>query len=593
MKVSMKKISLLLHHKDRESITEVLQDLGVIHLVINKAEEQLGSEELIKAKSKAERVIRILEAAKARSGETRKEYIKPPNESDVHRFADFVKTKKNTHEKQQQEIAHYQKEKERISRLGNFNVNKVRLLTSKGVYIRFYVASRKDYERFDFGPVVQEKIKESGRMISFMTVSTTAEETLPFKEIRVPELSLHQIDKVIEYYQKSNLGIESDIEEHIPLLDELKRQVREIESQQEFISVLGNFDGFADDKLLSIKGWYPIDKEMQISKVLEDKSLVYQMSDPLPDDEVPVKFNNSSYVKLFEPITRIFQLPHYRELDLTPVIAVFYPIFFAYCLGDAGYGILTLAASAIALFTFLKNSPQIALLGIILGAFTTVIGLIKSGSIFGIPVSAASDSPFLSWLSKYVFIPDDQDVVFNAFNVALMIGVIQILTGIIIAIINKIVFRSWKAALSQIGKLVIVLSLLLIFLAEMGGVQAIAGATTYAKGTLIMGLVTVLLFHNLDTPSFKKDREWDSSCIPDFYRDAGRYPFICPPFCTWRGFFNFGACRQSDRYTNHWVRLAGCNPGHSVLCFWPWIKPGTCHIRCTGSSLETHLCGVL
>ena len=54
----------------------------------------------------------------------------------------------------------------------------------------------------------------------------------------------------------------------------------------------------------------------------------------------PVQLKNNAYSKLFEPVTEMFALPQYRELDLTPFLAPFFMLFFGMCMGDGGYGLI-------------------------------------------------------------------------------------------------------------------------------------------------------------------------------------------------------------------------------------------------------------
>src|SRR5690606_8582448 len=112
-----------------------------------------------------------------------------------------------------------------------------------------------------------------------------------------------------------------------------------------------------------------------------------------------VILKNRKYPRIFESITKIFQLPNYYEFDLTPFIAVFYPIFFAYCLGDAGYGLVFFLISAIAVFTFLKKIKGVAMLGMVLGTITAIMGIVKSGTLFGIPLTQNTDIPVFNFLA--------------------------------------------------------------------------------------------------------------------------------------------------------------------------------------------------
>jgi V/A-type H+-transporting ATPase subunit I len=88
-------------------------------------------------------------------------------------------------------------------------------------------------------------------------------------------------------------------------------------------------------------------------------------------------------MKLFEPIGDLFALPDYKELDLTPFFAPFFLLFFGFCVGDTGYGILFLVGATIFKFKASKEMKPILSLLQVLGVSTIILGAV-SGTVFGI-----------------------------------------------------------------------------------------------------------------------------------------------------------------------------------------------------------------
>ena len=58
----------------------------------------------------------------------------------------------------------------------------------------------------------------------------------------------------------------------------------------------------------------------QIQEYLNTSNAYYEITDPTPDDDVPILLANNKFARLFEPIMRLYMLPKYRELDLTPYL---------------------------------------------------------------------------------------------------------------------------------------------------------------------------------------------------------------------------------------------------------------------------------
>ena len=75
---------------------------------------------------------------------------------------------------------------------------------------------------------------------------------------------------------------------------------------------------------------------------------------------------------MFEILTDMYGRPKYNEFDPTVFISIFFMLFFAFCMGDAGYGLVLIGAS----LALKKALGKIAPLGITLGIATTVIGLL-------------------------------------------------------------------------------------------------------------------------------------------------------------------------------------------------------------------------
>ena len=46
---------------------------------------------------------------------------------------------------------------------------------------------------------------------------------------------------------------------------------------------------------------------------------------------------------MYEVLTKMYGMPEYAEFDPTPILAPFFSLFFAFCMGDGGYGLVLIA----------------------------------------------------------------------------------------------------------------------------------------------------------------------------------------------------------------------------------------------------------
>ena len=276
-----------------------------------------------------------------------------------------------------QHIERLQKEQAKLKPWGEFDRKRLAQLEEYGVQFTFYQARSKDFERYAIKDSICETIRIEGGIIYFVHLQYDHNETLPFEKVLLPENTLTEIDSELARLMGENIEITEKLRSFSLYIETLKQELEHIDNQLDYELTIGSYDGYAEGKIFHLKGWYPEILEDKILKGLNDQGATFSVSFPGPGDKVPVKLKNTGYARLFEPITRIFQLPNYYELDLTPLIAVFYPIFFAYCLGDAGYGLVVLGLSLTAWFTFLRKSRHLALLGCLLGGLNHINGYCK------------------------------------------------------------------------------------------------------------------------------------------------------------------------------------------------------------------------
>ena len=99
-----------------------------------------------------------------------------------------------------------------------------------------------------------------------------------------------------------------------------------------------------------ITGYIPQKCVLKLSDELERKyTVAISVSDPETNEDVPVLLENSRFSAPVEGITEMYSLPGKNDLDPTPVMSFFYYLFFGMMLSDAGYGILIVLGTTVAL----------------------------------------------------------------------------------------------------------------------------------------------------------------------------------------------------------------------------------------------------
>lgn len=512
MKAKFKKLSLLVHHRDRESTTNMLQELGVVHLALDTSFRNDSIEDIELRKNRLKGAIdTIHKYATNESFESNPESSSAPS---VDVLVEQILILKSQKDSQIQELEMLRKNKLKLLPWGDFHLDKLQRLTQSGIEVTFFVADRKVFKAYSFAELAYQVIHQSLNKVFFVVFSKGDLPSLPFETVEIPSVSLTDLTSKEKELSSNEERLTKSVDAYYPYLPLLSKALVDLKDQEMFQVANASYFEHGNGTILHLTGWFPTSLEARLSYLLKQRKYAYTFTEPELEDKVPVLLKNPKYPKLFESITNIFQLPGAYEMDLTPFIAVFYPILFAYCLGDAGYGSILFSGAMIGWFSFLKGVRNIAALGMVLGAFTTLMGIVKSGSVFGLPIIDDHTNPLFQFLSGYVMIPDDREVVFNAFNVALMIGVVQIIFGILISISNRIYYKSLIAGIPQIGKLFIVVSLIWMFLADMQGVVVLQPFPEARHVILVLGVLLLLLFHDMKVPILSRAA---SGILPLFF----------------------------------------------------------------------------
>lgn len=152
-----------------------------------------------------------------------------------------------------------------------------------------------------------------------------------------------------------------------------------------------------------LAGWCPAEALPALLAAAREEGWGVASRDPEPGETPPVLLRPP---RPFRPILAVFKalgiLPGYSETDVSVPFFCFFTLFFAMLVGDAGYGLLLLAAGGLALRAARRKGPLapfarscFTLLGVF-GAATVLWGFLTA-TWFGIPHDAAHD-----WLPHWL-----------------------------------------------------------------------------------------------------------------------------------------------------------------------------------------------
>lgn len=505
----MKKLSLFVFHEDKEKTLNDLASLGLIHIEIANGVSSENIENIASKKNDAVRAKSIINVALSEAKKLKKDISNFKSEDTSKKASEVVDnilSISQTVDKLKAERDILKKELSIISPFGNFSFDKVKELQEKTDYnILFYSSTIREFNEYDFNSlkdIFAYPIKEeSGKVYFVVFKKKDTEENLTFDMVNMPSKSYEDINKELS---KINGEIESSDNEIIKSQTYIKALDNEIEN----LNIYNHFEEAKESfiasestegKILYVEAYIPKDREVETKLFLDEKKIAYIMEEPSKDDNVPVELKNNKYAGAYEIITKLFQLPNYFEIDLTPMIAVFYPLFFSFCFGDSGYGLVLTIMSILGLFTVLKgNMRGIGILGLTLGICTIIMGIINGGSIFGVTISSRTDIPLFATLNKYLLITDTRENWFlTPFNTALLVGVLHIFFALIVGVIDKIKTSDIGDILGAVGKLLLIPGLVLWFLGDMQNMEVIKQFSAIYYILMLVGVIFLSVLSNI------------------------------------------------------------------------------------------------
>ncbi|MBQ1674593.1 MAG: V-type ATP synthase subunit I [Oscillospiraceae bacterium] len=258
-----------------------------------------------------------------------------------------------------------------------------------------------------------------------------------------------------------------------------------------------------DQHIVCMQGWVPEGDVPRLTGLLEQFDCAWDLADPTEEEypDVPVQLKGNFFTRSMNCITEQYSLPAYDGVDPNPVMAPFFILFFGMMMADMAYGILMIVGSV--LFLKKKRPADTSFMEMIFwcGISTFIFGAL-TGGFFGdfIPQLLKIINPASTFEMPALFTPlnDTLSIMIGA----LVLGLIQIITGMTVSVVKKTKDGHFQDALwDEITWWVILAGLALMILKignvggvpvvlVIGGVMLLYGSTHNARG---FGKVTALI----------------------------------------------------------------------------------------------------
>ncbi len=380
--------------EEKEGFLEQLQELGVVDISRSEKPVDSDSSVMFHKAERARKTLEFLEGIDYSKDADAKAIAKATVnvEGDPVDFIEECRTRLA-----ELHIANANAEKQLNTRRpwGEYDKKAVDGLADLGYIVRYYSIDAKKFDETWGELYPLQVVSNDGKKVWFVTVAPKGEAySFPINETAAPEGTYTEASAELAEIKAEMIGCKAGLlnaKDYIPAIKETCNNDL-VELDRYLAKEVGQ--SAAENLVTVFTGFAPVENDDELVEAFDNMGVLYLKEEAVLEDNPPIKLKNNWFTRQFEVFTEMYGAPVYAEFDPTPIVAPFYLLFFAMCMGDAGYGlILILLGIAVAKkwinIAMLKNiGPIIS----ILGAGTFAIGLVL-GTAFGIDLSAAEWYP--------------------------------------------------------------------------------------------------------------------------------------------------------------------------------------------------------
>ena len=436
----MTKYSFVVFHKEVEDFLKNLQEIGVVDVTRQKRAIDSYSMEQFEEIARCNAAVSALNRLK---GEAQKKGLEIPAEKPAtDNLLELYSTLVQKRDALKTKLFNLKGESANALPWGAFEDKNLNDLAALGYTPYFFAVSAQKYDK-EWESLYPIHILNEYEGKIYFTVLMEGEEkpVLPIPDSAFPPVPANILAQRLKECQDEAAQVENQLLSLTNCTEDFKALRDEKFSSLDLYLANEASTKKADETIAIFEAFAPTEIDTQVVQFLEENNVYYLKEEAKEEDNPPVKLKNNFFAKLYEPIGELYMLPKYGELDLTMFYAPFYMLFFGFCLGDMGYGLVLILVGLIVNFkvkAFANYGKLLAWLGL-----GTVIMPALSGTVFG------------AKLYELVPLPQNiTDLFFNdmqMFWFAILFGIFQIVFARFIQCIYNFTKKNYRVALNALG----------------------------------------------------------------------------------------------------------------------------------------------
>ncbi len=489
MIVEMEKYTFLVYHKEYAAFLERLREVGVVHVAqkhggIPDDDVLRNTMQLV---NRFKTVFKVLEKRIVDN----QQFVDATSTDGMKKLEEIEGYLQEQEQLNQQRLL-LEKEIERMTPWGDFSWDRIHQLEDQGMKIRFYGCLSSKFQQDWKQKYHAFEIATVNSMFYFITITHQDESfELDADLLKLNAKTVVQLQEELHLLKGEHKKIDEQIDSSVKYLEVLKESQKKVFEAVDLRRVELSSTAQADDTVMVLQGYAPVEDQAVLQDRLRQDGIFFLAEKPHHEDHrVPVKLKNSKFIKPFEFIGGLYELPNYHKTDLTPYFGPFYAFFFGFCFADAAYGMLLIGVGLYFYSRVRKEVQQVMKLLIYLGVSSFIMGIV-TGNFGGIELYKLQTN--LAWYQqaeKWMLTP------VKLFYASLIVGAIQVIFGQFVRAISRMRTDGFVHTISTWGWLIVVMGSLAIFgLQKTGMITPAQAKIPFYVVLAIGGLCIFILNH--------------------------------------------------------------------------------------------------
>lgn len=377
----MKRVLLFCMAAERDRALDHLQSLGVLHLSPVQPPAGENIEQARLALTHARQAVELLTAELPPRHKPGTAAVEPTGGpaalvARVHQLADERETVTEAYDALEIEI-------QRVTPVGDFDPAHLQELAKAGVCVRLF---HEQVEKpLDLPAGVTRVVLATAGRTRHVALIGREPFTVTGEELAAPSQALSVLRQRLTDLEARRTQLSAALAAEALALPALDHWIHTLEDRAVFAQARQGMGSHA--AVAYLQGYCPFDAVPQVEAAAREHGWGLAVSTPAPDDsQVPTLVRNPAWIRPIQTVFNVIGIePGYREVDISAAFLIFFSLFFAILIGDAGYGVLFLLGTWYARRRLPRAPAQPFRLMTLLSVGTVIWGLL-TGNIFAMRV---------------------------------------------------------------------------------------------------------------------------------------------------------------------------------------------------------------